>query len=213
MKHFQLFEQFITEAKRKLLGSGQEQSAYVYEEDPNWVLKVYDRSAYKTRTAEQAIDRLQELSDKYPKLFATVKRTGDREYLQQRLDIKSLDKDINAVCIKIWNQVAKDYEQALASKIDSPVTDYIKTYIEYKIIEKPATVKTVAELDDIMNELKYYGRYVQFLGDAYVWKYYSNSEPLAKKLKPILDNDELNGDLHSSNLGYDSSGNVKVLDI
>ena len=217
MKYFKLFENFIAEAvnKKILLGRGLEQSAYEYPEDPNYVLKVYDRSAYRTRTAEQAVDKLVQLSNQYPDIVADVKRISSNEYLQQKLDIKKLDRDIIAECIKVWNELAKDYEAVLKSSSKSTVAQYIKTRVEYGMFEsgKPSPVKNEAQLEDVFDDMTFYSNYVLFLVDSYVYDNYTNKSALVKKLKPILDNDELNGDPDNSNMGYDKRGNIKVLDI
>jgi len=195
------------------LGQGAEQTAYPYINNPDYVLKKYNRSAHRGKTIADKIEKLRALSLKYPDLVTKVKVVSKDAYTQEKLDTNTLSKDIDAECIKVWNQLIKDYKKAYNSNLKTRVTDYIKQRIDYGFWDKPSKIKTQQDLDDLMDDMTYYIYHTKFLVDPYVYENYTKNSELVKKLKPIMDNDELNDDPHNDNLGYDKQGNIKVLDI
>lgn len=197
----------------KKIGSGMEQTAYAIKNNPNYIIKKYNRSAHKGKSIVDKIENLQRISDKYPDLFAKIKIVNKDTYIQEKLDIKKLDNDIENECIKVWNKIADEYKKAYNSKVKSKVTETMKMYIDYGIWKNPPKVKSKNELDEVMNDLKFYIYHTEFLIDTYVYNNYTKNSPLVKKLKPILDNKELSNDPHNNNFGYDKNGRIKVLDI
>jgi len=195
------------------LGKGSEQTAYPYLSNPDFVLKKYNRSMHRGKTITGKIEKLKDLSEKYPDLVTKIKIINNDTYAQEKLDWKTLSKDIDSECIKVWNQLVKDYKKAYTSDLKTRVTDYIKQRIDFGFWSKPPKVKNQQELDDLMDDMTYYIYHTKFLVDPYVYENYTKNSELIKKLKPIMDNEELNDDPHNDNLGYDKQGNIKVLDI
>jgi hypothetical protein len=199
--------------------SGDEQQVWLNPEDKNLVIKKY-----KYDDDLDSIDRIIDLSKKYPNIIAkSFKSDNPKYYFQEKIDTTSSLKDLDRVILTVYNKVIED----LMEKYPTPRDTYkdgeniFGSHLGYLIDEntddgykkgnwKSLISKTMYKLSGMINVP------MDLLFDPYIYENYSKYLDIIKKLTPIykfgIENTRV-GEFHEGNFGYDKNKNFKIIDI
>jgi hypothetical protein len=164
------------------IGKGSEHTVYSSEIKPGFVIKKFNDELVEK---EQWIENIQ-LAQQYPEVFAKIDKVDfDKEYyVQEKLDEKSLTKDLNELnnyleendILDVWEY--SDLEDVLEILVVFPDQINMLDYTPYEKTLKP-------KLKDFLKRLKTAG---------------------------IGRTGHIISDLRISNVGYDTAGKIKILD-
>ena len=199
--------------------SGDEQQVWLNPEDKNLVIKKYKHNDYS-----DSVDRMINLSKKYPNIIVKSFRSEDpKYYFQEKIDMKTSLKDVDRAILVVYNKVIED----LMEKYPSPKDTYkdgegiFSSHLGYLIDEntdggylkgnwKRLIAKTMYKLSGMIDIP------MNLLFDPYIYENYSKNLDIVKKLTPIYKFGKENtrvGGFHEGNFGYDKNKNFKIIDI
>jgi len=205
----------VTVQKKTSLGAGDEQSAYPYLKDPNYVIKKFHFQTNEPVSNKYEMRHYLNIQQDYPKHIAKIiiPNKDSKYYFQEKIDVEKSQNDIWDTVIKVINKVIlnleKKYNTPLEAAEDLDLPDIFHQIDDWE------DFKDINNIDDIFS----YGGTetpMSYLFNEYIYDNYSKNIPLVQKLKPVWDigSSMTNvGVFHEDNLGYDKNGNFKIIDI
>jgi hypothetical protein len=207
---------------KKSLGSGEQQIAYPYLKDPNYVIKTFNTGELAYNKDPHVLNRYEikhylKMLEKHPEYIANViiPKENSKYYFQEKVNIEKAQNDIWNLVIEIIKKMALDLE----NKYKTPHDAYEDLNIGAEIFLNANSwedIKNINNINDLFAINYDDGIPMNYLFDDYIYKKYSKNIPLVQKLKPVWDvgtNQTQYGLFHEDNLGYDRNGNFKIIDL
>ncbi len=204
---------------KRSIGSGEQQIAYPYLKNPNYVIKKFDQYSNQDLSVlnRYEIKHYLEMLEKYPEYVANIiiPKENSKYYFQEKVDVKKAQNDIWDLVIKIIKKIALDLE----NKYKTPYEAYENLNIGAEVFLNAKSwkdIKNINNIDDLFDINYYDGVPMNYLFDNYIYKNYSKNIPLVQKLKPVWEvgtNNTQFGIFHEDNLGYDKENNFKIIDL
>jgi len=217
MKLLDLLNELNIQQKTSL-GSGDQQSAYPYLKDPNYVIKIFNSSGNKDESIldKYEITHYLKMLKLYPKYIANIiiPNKNKKYYFQEKVDVKKAQEDIWDVVIKVIKKAALDLEKKY--KTPEEAHDDLDCGEIFYYADSWESINDINNIDDIYDITNGEGIPMNDLFNTYIYNNYSKNIPLVQKLKPVWDigNTETQfGSFHEDNLGYDKEGNFKIIDL
>lgn len=196
---------------------GDEQTVWKHPEDKNLVIKKYGMFSPKN-----AIDRMIEYYEKYPRFIVkSIKSENPEYYYQEKIDVKSSMKDIHKLTLSIYNQVIDDLSKKYPTPLDAWKTGFKNYPLGNLISNNTDDGDKKGNWNKLISKTIYglEGKIevpMSLLFDPYIYENYTKDIELVKKLKPVYEFGKKHtrvGAFHEANLGYDKNGDFKIIDI